>query len=77
MDTSKYDAWIKKIFSTEAVEISCSDCLDLLPVYVDSQIDGVHRSEHESLLNQHLDQCKACRDEYEMLRELSLLDSEK
>lgn len=77
MDASKFDAWIKKIFATEAVEISCSDCLDLLPVYVDSQIAGLHQLENESLLNQHLDQCQACRDEYKMIRELSLLGSEE
>ena len=77
MDALKFDAWIKKIFATEAVEISCSDCLDLLPVYVDSQIYGAHQLDNEALLIQHLGQCKACLDEYEMLREISLLSSEE
>lgn len=69
MDESKFNKLINKIFTTEEDEISCSVCFDLVSEYVDTELAG---REIQGVLRQvkhHLAQCKACLDEYELLRD--------
>jgi len=76
VNNSKFDEWIKKILATEAKEISCSECLDLLPEHVDVEISGGLRREYAVKLEKHLYQCQACRDEYVVLRDLVRLEAD-
>ena len=81
MDDSKFDAWVKKILATEEAELSCSQCFDLVSDYVDAELSGAEIQGTLRRVKQHLDQCLACRDEYELLHDLvksesNQLDSE-
>lgn len=75
METSKFDAWIKKILSTEPVEISCSECLILLPGYVDAEIFNRPIEADQLKVKQHLHQCQVCQEEYEILHHLAHMDA--
>ncbi len=77
MDASKFDAWMKRILATEAEEISCSDCFDLLADYVEAEV--AHRPVTGELLKvkQHLVQCRVCQEEHEILLDLVEMDGTK
>ncbi len=62
--------WVEQIALTEAEEISCSECLDQVDVFVDAELAGAPLTPPLVQLKQHLGQCKVCREEYEMLRDL-------
>jgi predicted anti-sigma-YlaC factor YlaD len=71
----KFDRWIKKIRATENEEISCSECFDLVSDYVDAELAGGEMSGTMKRVKHHLEMCKACQDEYEMLRDLVMKDA--
>ncbi len=70
------DRLLRNIWDTEDEEISCTECFDLVPQYVDLQIAGQMADETLPRLRQHLDQCGACREEYEALHDLARLEAE-
>jgi hypothetical protein len=61
---------------TEDEELSCTECFDLLPEYVDLEVAGEAPDSQLPLFRQHLEQCAVCREEYETLRELARLEAE-
>lgn len=70
MDGEKYNRWVRKIFETQDEEISCSDCFELASICVELEISGVEKDAIVQRVNTHLNQCDACHEEYEILREL-------
>jgi anti-sigma factor RsiW len=71
----KLEDWLRNIFNTEEQEISCTECFDLVSQYVDVELSGRAPAELAQV-KQHLDQCPACREEYETLRDLRRLEDE-
>lgn len=67
---------MKNIYATQEKEISCTECFDLVSSFVDLELSGADPGAKMPLVNQHLQQCTACRDEYEALRDISRLDNE-
>jgi len=74
MDQNQFERWLKNIYETQEEEISCTDCFDLVSRFVELEISGQEAITRMPELKQHLDQCRACRDEYESLRDLRLLE---
>ena len=74
MKRERFESWLKNIYDTQDVEISCSECFDLVSGFVELEVAGQRPAAQMPLLRQHLDQCLACRDEYETLRDLRLLE---
>jgi len=74
MDQNQFERWLKNIYETQEEEISCTDCFDLVSRFVELEISGQDAITRMPELKQHLDQCRACRDEYESLRDLRLLE---
>lgn len=74
MHRNHFENWLKNIYATREEEISCTECFDLTSRYVELEISGQNAAARMPELKQHLDQCRACRDEYETLRELRLLE---
>ncbi len=75
MKLSRFQAWLRQVYGTEPEEISCSDCFDLVSGYVDLELAGEPAHELLPALKQHLGQCRVCREEYEVLRELAEQES--
>ncbi len=70
MNQSSLERWIPAVLDTRDEEISCSQCFDQAPAFVEAELDGQHQSEVYALFRQHLGQCRVCREEYEALREI-------
>ena len=74
MDRNRFENWLKNIYETQEEEISCTECFDLVSRFVEMEISGQDAEAKMPQLKQHLDQCRACRDEYESLRDWRLLE---
>ncbi len=75
MDKSKFQSWLLRVLETQDEEISCSLCFDLVSEYVDLENDGKASGREWEPLRHHLNQCLACRQDYETLRDLTRLDA--
>jgi predicted anti-sigma-YlaC factor YlaD len=61
---------LERIYATQEVEISCSDCFNLIANYVEREMAGEAVETQLPIVKQHLEQCQVCQEEYELLREL-------
>ena len=76
MNRERFDAWLRNIYETQDVEISCTECFDLVSRFVELETSGQDAVVELPQVKQHLDQCRACRDEYEILRDLARFENE-
>ena len=74
MDRDRFEKWLRNIYETREEEISCTECFDLVSVFVDLEISGKNVTSQLQQVKHHLNQCRACREEYEALRDLRLLE---
>ena len=74
MKREDLERWLKNIYETQEEEISCGECFDKVSRFVELEVSGRSAAAQMPQLKQHLDQCRACRDEYETLRDLRLLE---
>ena len=74
MKPDRFASWLRNIFNTRDEEISCTDCFELVARFVELEVTDQDAAARMPLLKQHLDQCRACREEYEALRDLRLLE---
>ena len=76
MKRERFEAWLRNIYQTQDIEISCTECFDLVSPFVEVEISGRDVVAEMPQVKQHLDQCRACREEYESLRDLRCLEDE-
>lgn len=76
MKTNRMKSWLNNIYHTQDQEISCSQCFDLVSGFVDLELSGVDAVSSMPAVKNHLDQCTACRDEYENLRDFRQLEDQ-
>lgn len=62
---------LSAIYLTNDEEINCSICLDLVPIYIDRDLDSAGVGAEWSSLRQHLELCFDCFEEYEALKDLA------
>ena len=74
MKRKRFESWLKNIYHTQDDEISCTQCFDLISRFVDLEISSKDAAVEMPQVKQHLEQCRACHDEYESLRDLRLLE---
>jgi len=60
---------MRSIRSTRDHELDCGHCNDELDRFIEMKLSGKNASEAMPLVQQHLDRCHACREEYEVLLE--------
>jgi hypothetical protein len=72
---SRWRRWLRQIEETQPEELSCSDCFEQISDYVDLELQGQPADERLPGLRQHLHQCRVCRDEYVVLRDLARLEA--
>ena len=77
MRNNQFSSWLQRIFHTQSEEISCSECFDLVSGYVELELAGDAPEDKFPEVKQHLGQCPACREEYETLRDLRILEEEQ
>lgn len=76
MKKDRFERWLQKIHQTQDEEISCSACFALVSHYVEVELSGENAAIKMPQLKQHLNQCPACREEYETLRDLARLEKD-
>ena len=76
MKRERFETWFRNIYETQDVEISCTECFDLVSRFVEVEISGRDVVAELPQVKQHLDQCRACREEYEILRDLRRLEED-
>lgn len=74
MKRDRFERWLRNIYETQDQEISCTECFDLVSGFVELETSGQDAAARMPQVKQHLNQCQACRDEYEALRDLRQLD---
>jgi len=75
MKKDRFERWLQNIHNTQDDEISCSECFDRVSQYVEVELSGADAVAEMPQVKQHLDQCPACRVEYETLRDLQQLEN--
>jgi hypothetical protein len=76
MNRDRFEKWLRNIYETQDEEISCTECFDLVSRFVELEVSGQDAAAQMPKLKQHLNQCPACREEYENLRDLRRLEQE-
>ena len=74
MNRDRLEKLLRNIYETRDEEISCTECFELVSPFVDLEISGKDAAAQMPQVKQHLNQCRACREEYEALRDLRLLE---
>ena len=69
-------SFLQNIQNTRDDEISCSECFDLSSQFVELELTIGDQESKMPQLRHHLNQCSACREEYETLRDLVRLENE-
>lgn len=66
---------VRKILTTRPDEIGCDECLARLDRFVEIELEGKNVSEAMPLVQDHLERCRDCHEEFEaLLRALRHLD---
>ncbi len=76
MNHDRFERWLRNIYETQEEEISCTECFDLMSRFVELEASGQDAAAKLPQVKQHLNQCPACRTEYETLRDLRRLEEE-
>jgi len=76
MKSDRLENWLKNIYDTKDAEISCTECFDSVSHFVEVELSGDDAAIKMPQVKQHLGQCRACRDEYEALREIRQLEND-
>jgi predicted anti-sigma-YlaC factor YlaD len=74
VNESPLERLLRLVGHTQDEELSCSACFELLPQYVDLEIADAAADVRLPTFRQHLEQCRACREEYETLAALARLE---
>ena len=76
MKSDRFEKWLQNIYHTQDEEISCTVCFERISGYVEVEMSGEDPAARMPQVRQHLDQCTACREEYEILRDLARTENE-
>ena len=60
---------LNAVKSTRDQELTCGHCFDELDHFIEMRLAGKNVEEAMPLVQEHLDRCQACREEYEVLLE--------
>lgn len=75
MRINRFEHLLKNLRNTQEIEISCSECFNLVSHFVEVEVSGEDASAKMPHLVQHLAQCPACQQEYETLQDLQILEN--
>jgi len=58
---------MKQLAATRTVEIGCDECYDELDRFVELELNGKKPEEAMPLVQEHLNRCPDCREEFEVI----------
>ncbi len=68
LDAALLEEMVKAAVNTHDDELDCDQCFDQLDAFVELYIQGKPAKEALPLVDDHLQRCKDCREEFEALR---------
>jgi hypothetical protein len=60
---------VRNVLSTRPDEVGCDECFEQLDRFVDLTLAGKNAAEAMPLVQDHLERCRDCREEFEALLE--------
>ena len=66
-DRDSFKALIGEIADTREVEIGCDECFEQLDRFVEMELSGLNTAQAMPLVQDHLEICGECREEFEAL----------
>jgi hypothetical protein len=66
-DRDIFKALIGEIAETREVEIGCDECFEQLDRFVETRLTGLNADQAMPLVQDHLEICGECREEFEAL----------
>ena len=67
LDIETLKEMVQEIMSTHSDEISCGECFELMDRFVEMELAGKKAAEAMPLVQDHLDRCGNCREEFKAL----------
>jgi len=67
LDADMLKEMIRGIVSTRPDEIDCDECFEQLDRFVELQLAGKNAAQAVPLVQDHLNRCRDCREEFEAL----------
>jgi Zn finger protein HypA/HybF involved in hydrogenase expression len=64
---NRFEHLLKNLRNTQEIEISCSECFNLVSHFVEVEVSGEDASAKMPHLVQHLAQCPACQQDLQIL----------
>ena len=60
---------VRNVLTTRPDEVGCDECFEKLDVFVEMTLAGKSAAEAMPLVQDHLERCPGCREEFEALLE--------
>jgi hypothetical protein len=67
LDRARLDWLVKIIFTTRPDELNCGECFDIIDTFAELKLAGKNTAEAMPLVQDHLDRCPPCKEEFEAL----------
>ena len=67
LDASRTQRLLQAIYSTRPDELPCDECFEMADAYAELVMAGVDAAQVLPLVQDHLNRCPACREEFEAL----------
>jgi len=67
LDRDRLSSLVRLIATTRPDEIGCDECLEEVGRFVEVELAGLDAAEATPLVQDHLDKCRDCREEFEAL----------
>jgi hypothetical protein len=67
IESGKIKRLVRNILTARSDEIGCDECLEQLDSFVDMKLAGKNAAEAMPLVQDHLERCRDCHEEFEAL----------
>jgi hypothetical protein len=67
LDRAQLNWLVKLIFRTRQEELDCGECFEVVDAFAELKLAGRDAAEAMPLVQDHLDRCPPCREEFEAL----------
>jgi hypothetical protein len=67
LDLDRLKQTVREIITTRPDEIGCDECFEQLDRFVEMELAGKNAAEAMPLVQDHLERCDDCREEFEAL----------
>ena len=67
LEAQKLKGLVRAVLTTRPDEIGCEECFQELDRFVEMELAGKDAAEAMPLVQDHLDRCRGCKEEFEAL----------